>query len=258
MNYQKKRLQNRNKKIATFIFLIAIIFFGIYKINFINDVTRETSCSICKLQSWVARPFISIKNHFVFKQSLIDQISKQQETIENLQLDLLQQKISSIENKELKDSEKSIGDEEGFKIVKVISRPPYSPYDTLTLSSGSKDGLNVGQKVFTKGVFIGFVQEVSEDFSIVQMISSSNVESVVRIKNEIDATATGIGGGRLIISLPKDIDVENGDVVYLPNITSSLVGVVSTIEVADESFQIVYFNLPVSISKILFVEVMVK
>ncbi|MCB9805609.1 hypothetical protein H6775_00445 [Candidatus Nomurabacteria bacterium] len=194
----------------------------------------------------------------MFKQSLIDQISKQQETIENLQLDLLQQKISSIENKELKDSEKSIGDEEGFKIVKVISRPPYSPYDTLTLSSGSKDGLNVGQKVFTKGVFIGFVQEVSEDFSIVQMISSSNVESVVRIKNEIDATATGIGGGRLIISLPKDIDVENGDVVYLPNITSSLVGVVSTIEVADESFQIVYFNLPVSISKILFVEVMVK
>lgn len=258
MNYQKIKAQKRNKRFFIILFLIIIFVFAFFKISFINDFTREVSCSVCNVRSWLVKPFLIIKDQFVSKQSLIKQTEEQKNTIEDLKLDLLRQKISSIENQALYDSLREIENKENFVVSKVISRPPYSPYDTLTLATGFDGGLKEGQKVFSKGVFIGFIREVSANSSIVQLISSSKVESLVRIKNEIDATAIGMGGGALTISLPKDVKIEKGDVIYLPEITSSLVGVVSDVEQTNESFQTIYFNLPISLSKILFVEVMIK
>ena len=48
------------------------------------------------------------------------------------------------------------------KTAMVVSIPPQSPYDIITIDAGTESGIQKGEKVFAGTAFIGFVDELGE------------------------------------------------------------------------------------------------
>src|SRR3989304_2204585 len=91
-------------------------------------------------------------------------------------------------------------------VARVISKPPRSFYDTLVVDAGSKEGIQVGEKVlYGDNIMIGEIAEVFEKTSKVRLFSSSGEVIDVTIgKRAVPALAVGIGGGNFEIQIPRD------------------------------------------------------
>ena len=132
----------------------------------------------------------------------------------------------------------------------VLSRPNTSPYDTLIIDIGSKDGLHVGDQVVALGDFVvGFVSKVFTNTAQVTFYSSPGIKTNVLIgKNNIPASAEGRGANNFIVRLPRDIEVEKDDIVTLSHFDTQIFGVVEEIfRTSTDAFQIVLFNNPVNV-----------
>src|SRR3989304_1524613 len=93
------------------------------------------------------------------------------------------------------------------KEIRDISlKPPKSLYDTLVVDAGSREGIQVGEKVlYGDNIMIGEIAEVFEKTSKVRLFSSSGEVIDVTIgKRAVPALAVGIGGGNFEIQIPRD------------------------------------------------------
>lgn len=126
---------------------------------------------------------------------------------------------------------------EGVISSGVIVRPPHSPYDTLLVGKGSRDGVTEGAVVYApNGVVIGSVAKVFQGSAVVVLASTSGVRSSVYIYGpDIFTHAEGQGGGVLRVTVPQGVALEEGNVVALPGVPGSLYGTIRHIEASDSS-----------------------
>ena len=141
----------------------------------------------------------------------------------------------------------------GTLLARVISRPPFTLYDSFVVDRGSNDGVVVGDKVFAHEAFvIGLVTSVASDFSYVTLFSSGgeNREMVIgRTGNSV--SVSGRGGGNFEIVLPKDFDILVGDVLLEPSYDLGMVAQVYAVDEASQSsFKKVYARTPYSFFQI--------
>ena len=140
----------------------------------------------------------------------------------------------------------------------ILSKPNRSPYDTLVIDIGVKDGAYVGQKVFALGnIPIGKISEIYESTSKVVLFSSPGEKTDVFVVGQnTTMQLTGRGGGNFEMILPRDFVIAQGAEVVLPGITSQVVGVVQTI-LSDprDSYQKALLSSPVNIFQLKSVEV---
>lgn len=103
-------------------------------------------------------------------------------------------------------------------IASVVARPPESPYDTLVLARGARDGVAIGQGAFgAGGVPLGIVSAVSTDFSRVTLFSSSGIRTNGWVgRANIPITLAGSGAGVMSASLARSAAVTAGDTVFGP------------------------------------------
>ncbi len=140
----------------------------------------------------------------------------------------------------------------------VLSRPPYSPYDTLVIDKGSEDGIVQNAPVYYgKGRALGYVRTVYPHSSLVTLFSSPGVETTVYVYGpNIFTTAYGEGGGVIHLSIPQGITIREGDVVILPSLDTGALGVVNTIQsIPAEPEQHAYLTFDVPIQSIRLVSV---
>jgi cell shape-determining protein MreC len=140
----------------------------------------------------------------------------------------------------------------------ILSKPNQSPYDTLVIDAGIKDGISLEQRVFALGnVPIGYIAEVNPNSSKVILYSNpgEKTEVIISGKNTF-MQIVGRGGGNFEMIIPRDLIIEKGTEVVLPGITSHTVGVVQTI-ISDprDAFQKALLASPVNIQELKFVEV---
>ena len=58
------------------------------------------------------------------------------------------------------------------------------------------------------------------------------------------------------MTVPRDVEVETGDIVTVPHLGAVVMGVITEIESSEAgSFNILHFAMPISLSKISFVTV---
>ena len=143
-------------------------------------------------------------------------------------------------------------------LASILSRPNQSPYDTLVIDIGARDGISVGQKVFALGnVPVGYIGMTYPNSSKVTLFSNpgEKTEVVVAGKN-VFMEVVGRGNGNFEMILPRDFVLEKGTEVSLSGITSHVLGVVQTI-VSDprDSFQKALLISPVNIQELKFVEI---
>lgn len=155
-------------------------------------------------------------------------------------------------------------------VAYILKKPPFSAYDSLIIDIGIKNGISIGDKVYAMGnIIIGEISEVNDVTSKVKLYSSygekydifiginknNDVSSTTKQKN-IQATATGRGGGSFEIIVPRDVKVEENDIVTIPSLTNSVFGIVKKI-IADpaRAYSTILFSQPINIYEQKWVEV---
>lgn len=161
------------------------------------------------------------------------------------------------ENEELKAAlgRKPEGD---VVLAVVLVRPPVSPYDTIIIDRGTRDGLEVGNMVYALGdALIGEVAEVYAGKSKVAFFSTPGKKTNIAFDNSsARAEATGRGGGNFSAVVPANSGIKEGDTVIFPDIEPHVFGIVGKV-IADsaDSFSNILFRSPANIHDIRFVEV---
>jgi len=113
--------------------------------------------------------------------------------------------------------------------AQVIGRPPHSPYDTLIINTGSRDGVKQGSAVWwPPGVYLGEVVEVERHTSLVKLVSAPGVEHQVFI-GDLPATVVGQGGDSLYTELPDSEIIPIGTAV-ISDVYELPIGVVAATE----------------------------
>ena len=143
-------------------------------------------------------------------------------------------------------------------LATVLSRPPFSPYDSLIIDIGSTDGVAVGSMVYAStDILIGDISDVYSSTAKVNLFSSPGRRFPVLVgPSAIQVEAEGRGGGNFKVTLPSEVGVEKGDPVRFAQSKSNVVGIIEEIEIDSvDSLQEVLFKIPLSISEISYVEV---
>lgn len=107
----------------------------------------------------------------------------------------------------------------------VIARRPDPKYDTMLLSRGSRDGVNLKSVVVTRNGVVGHVYEVTPTTASVLMLSDQNSSVGGRVQRA-NSRATGVckgnnGPNLALVYLPTDADIRRGDVI----VTSGIGGI---------------------------------
>jgi cell shape-determining protein MreC len=145
----------------------------------------------------------------------------------------------------------------------VLLRPPGTPYDTLIIDAGIKDGLAVGNTVFAGGTAaIGEVSDVYAGTARVILFSApgrtyqAQVSPRATSGSVIPVSLEGQGAGSFTGQVPAGSAIAEGDAVTIPGIGNEFLGSISHVAVADgSSFETLYVRMPVSIFSLQYVEV---
>jgi len=246
---RNKKIVNR-KAVAVAVVLLILFFFG----PSVKGIVQWFSNPIITTKNVIVSPFKTSAEYFKVKQSLIDENDKLKNEnrrleIENLTVDSLKKENESLRNiVEFKEQDQNL------VVAKVISQPPFSPYDTFVLGLGEAE-IFIGNKVYYSGVIIGEIEEVYKNTAVVRLYSSSEKTLFVNISGN-ETETTGLGGGGFILTLPKDIEIKEGETVFTD---SAPIGRVDSIEEGSGgAFQKIYFRYPFNINDIDFVQVSQK
>lgn len=292
----KKIRKNKYFKYAIFfVILFIFIYFrsGIYR-GF-STVSSVVFRPVLVLGNKIGDIFSGTGSYFSSKKSLL------------LENENLKNQLSEISNKEsnydtVLNENLSMKEALGRKnlsanmiLGSILSKPNQSPYDTLIIDLGAKDGIIAKQRVFAIGnVPIGYISEVYPSSSKVVLYSNpgEKTEVIVPLGGNVggesvnpippvtvDTTSTntvpvdstnpetiigkdtfmqviGRGGGNFEMILPRDAVMKKGAEAVLPGITPYTIGIVQTI-ISDprDAFQKALLMSPVNIQDIKFVEV---
>lgn len=162
------------------------------------------------------------------------------------------------ENESLKNSLGRSGESESLVAAAVLAKPNSSPYDTLVIDAGTRQGLAAGDRVYAYGsVPIGRVAEVFASSATVVLYSSPGEKTQATVLPEnVSMQLVGRGGGNFEMILPRDFTVSPGAEVDLPGITPRAVATVATV-ISDprDAFIKALLVSPVNIQELGYVEV---
>lgn len=142
--------------------------------------------------------------------------------------------------------------------ARVLARPNQLPYDVLQIDRGRNDGVEVDAPVFF-GVdqVIGFVFHVSASHSLVSLVTTPQQTATAYVLGpDIYTTTEGMGNGMLRVRLPQGVEVNEGDLVILPAVSSGVYGEITYVEsTPTQPEQFGYVPLPISLQSLRYVSV---
>jgi rod shape-determining protein MreC len=144
------------------------------------------------------------------------------------QLQILQTRIIDYEhqNQEVERLRKLIGFTEEYDrehiLGEVVGHPPTAHFKSLRISSGRKDGIDLGMPVVTADGIIGKIVRAGMLYADVQLLIDSNFSlDVLLERTRVRAILQGIGGNRCILQIHSRAEIRIGDTVITSGITGS-------------------------------------
>ena len=259
MNYRR----NNNKRRKTTTLLIAL-FFLFFAFSF-GDKILDTSSRIASALAypvWKSNEKLSsltsaISTFFVSKNSLQKENEFLRDELGKLKVEQVVYRYVLDENKKLKEILNRSDDKE-LILARVISNSSKSVYDSFVIDVGENDGVRNGDIVIVDAnVAVGFIAKTSKNTSNVVLFSSKSQKIDVLLgENSIPATAIGRNGGNFEIKIPRDIELDIGEVVTVPDTYINILGTVEYIQrEANDPFQIAFVKSPVNIYEMKWLEV---
>jgi len=117
-------------------------------------------------------------------------------------------------------------------VAGVLARPPVSPYDTLVIDKGSREGVSVGHMVYgAGGLPIGSIETVANATSRVLLYSAPGRVTEGWVGEERTPVALeGASAGAFRTSVPRESTVTVGALVYVPGGGALPVGTVVRVD----------------------------
>ena len=192
------------------------------------------------------------------KSSVFAENESLKERISDLEMQMANYQLLKIENEELKNLFFRIPAKSDFILGVILTKPNRSPYDTITIDLGRKDGLRVGEKVFANAeIPLGEIVEVNQNDSLVSLYSSPGrkTEGVMSGSNAT-VELVGRGGGNFEMIVPLDLASESGTNIVWPNIDSQVIAIVeSVLSNPTDSVKKILLRSPANVQELKWVEV---
>ena len=264
MNYLLNKKVERNtflKYAILIILLFVFIYFraGIFRglSYFVHTIFRSVLISgnnIGEKLSNIGIYFYSKKSLFLQNESLKSKLYKETAKIANYNSILA-------ENLKIKEILGRKNENRHIILAGILSKPNQSPYDTLIIDIGARQGLQKGNVVFALGnVPIGTIAEAYSNSSKVVLFSNAGekTQAVVSGK-DVFVEIVGRGGGNFEMVMPLDFTLTKGDQIVLPGVTPYVLGIVEII-ISDprDPFIKALLVSPVNAQGLKFVEVELK
>lgn len=241
--------------------------FGIIILSFSFFYRTSVSVGFSSASHFLFRPFLVFGNTISRSFSNTSYFFNSKKALyrenENLKLEILQSEADranylSVLDENIKLKEILGRKKEGHNMVvaSILSKPNRSIYDTIIVDVGTKQGVDINQRVFALGnIPIGKISEVYLNSSKVVLFSNREEKTEVLINGkDTYMQVVGRGGGNFEIILPKDFNLENGTEIILPGITPYVLGIVAkTISDPRDAFGKALVVSPVNIQSLKFV-----
>ena len=253
--------QDVKKKILTVSLVVVLIysflFTGIF--SAFSSALNFIMTPVWEIKEYVSDTGNSFSAGFYSKKSLILENRRLEEELDIARFKLLDRNLLFEENLELKEF-LGRGVTGHTVFATVLVKPNRSLYDTFIIDVGDNAGIKNGNRVMYGGnVVIGKIVEVFSRTSKVLLLSSPGefIDVVVGDDN-IATVAYGRSSGNFELELPRDTNVQKGDMVVIPNIVPYVLGKVEHVESnSSNPFKKIFFKNPVNIFKIKWVEVII-
>lgn len=151
--------------------------------------------------------------------------------------------------------------------AEVVGRETLLPKSTIIINKGSRDGLQTGWVVTSRGFVVGVIQKVGRELSWVQLLSHPTSKHRVQIAGKPESLGVLEGGGQsfgLSISLiPQSVPINKDDVVISTDLKNngtenSGIGIVTDVQPDDVGlFQRVSVTAAIDYDTIRFVTIIV-
>lgn len=256
------RQKSKKKSKRVFVVLAVIVLFVVVSSFLISKVPETLSNTVRFVGTpfWQAEIFISNHTHFIsnFFRSR-NAVVTENDALKS-ELDLYREQMLDYET--LKSEHAKLLAEYGREgtqnkiIATVLVRPPQTPFDTLILDVGSNEGVALEDVVYSVGgVILGTVTDVSAHNSNVTLFSRTNLMTpAIFERSNLSISIRGLGGGSFEAQVPQESDIVKDDILIMPTLVPSPVGVVSLVESSVKSaFKRVLIQSPTNISYTRFV-----
>lgn len=254
----KSARKNILKKTAfVALFVLTLVLLNTTERNPLTGASYAIATPFWKAQTVIQNRVGSFLSLLKSKKSLIEENNALKNSLQEIEYFTISFEAAKKENSELK---RLLGRVEGRDTIlaAVLSRPRTSPYDTLVIDIGSTDNIHVGDLVIAFGDYVvGFISKVYTHNAQVTLFSAPGIKTNVLIGEENRvASAEGRGGGNFIAELPRDVNISEGDVVILADITTQIFSVVESIShTSVDAFQVIRFKNPVNLFTLTWVQV---
>lgn len=263
MIYPQRDNLRRRRKIRTtvgivgfvFVFIIAL---NIWKPNLLSPAVQAIGKPILEAQGGFLG---SIGNTWRFlhsKAALVQENNDLKNKIALFNAVVTERDYYKYQNSEIAKIVNRIKSDKQKTFAQIISKPGFSPYDTIIIDAGLDQGLQEGDKVFASDdIILGQIADAYAHTSTVVLYSTAEKETPVLIgSTTIQAVAFGKGGGNFEIKLPRNTGVTVGDSVVMASTTDKIFGTIQYMNTsATDSFERALFKSPVDISSLSFVSI---
>jgi len=239
MSYEhRSKVNNRSLPFPIkFAFIVITVLF-LLNLIFPNFLSR--------ISTIIASPFWSIER------SIIGDEIESNTRFENAIISQLEQ-----ENIELKNLLGRKASTSSMVLAYIVKKPPFSAYDIYIVDVGDSK-VNIGNRVYVSGnILVGEVVEVNGSYAKVKLYSSYGEKYDVLIgQSNIQATATGQGGGSFEVILPRESNIRVNDNVLIPTLKPSIFGIVKSVNIEPaRAFASILFSQSVNIYEQKWVEI---
>lgn len=261
MSYLLDKKEKRKKliriTIGVVIFLI-LFYFRVSVFGGFSYISQGIFRPILVVGNSIGGKFKNFGAYFISKSSLSLQNENLRHELDSIEARILNYNSVLAENESLKEILGRKNTNKNMILTVVLSKPNQSPYDTLFLDVGNKEGIKIGNMVFAFGnIPMGYITEVFVNFSKVILFSNpgEKTQAIATDKNTF-FELVGRGGGNFEMILPRDLILEKGDLITMPGINPYTLARVETI-ISDprDPFTKALLSSPVNIQELKFVEV---
>lgn len=257
MNY-RPRNRSKHPYSKKILFLAGVFVAGAIFFYFLEPFFVPLISPLWKTENAVVRTLSKSADFFRSRQALIDENVVLKEKVLSLELEISSARAAAGQ-RELLFSLFGRREEGAGIIASVLVRPPQSPYDSLIVDAGSRDGISLEARVnLPEGPELGIVSEVFSRQSRVKLFTSDGEETAAVLERHgVPVTLIGIGGGNFRIVVPRETQVEIGDRILSANISSNLLAVVGNVSLKPtDFFKEVLAKSPANIFTVRFVEIL--
>lgn len=260
MSYLRNKQARQQKilRIAGLLVMVVIIFIFRAPIGRgFSSFAHGIAWPFLKAKSSIGTGTETLGTNLRSKQSLADENRVLTQALEEATLANLERDVLFADNIALREA---LGrpDAPHNRIAAVIlSKPNASPYDTIILDIGFTEAISPGAVVYAHGSTpIGMIDEVFGNTARAKLFSTPKETTKVIIKGGVYIDVIGKGGGSFEATLPRDIQIAEGDTLALPNLAPQVLAVVkAVISDARDPFQTILAQSPVNIQELKFVTV---